>query len=115
MKRDGTAGGVTRLRGIMEKGRTALTALFLRQQFGQEDTLRREFGRKTALSTMRIRPLTGNPPRPFSPFGSGVQTPSPVHAGFPQKGVPAIVELKKKDSSDFLMGKRAKKCHSRPL
>ena len=58
MKLDGTAGGVTRFRGIMEKGRTALTALFLRRQFGQEEALRREFGRKTAFFTTRIRHLT---------------------------------------------------------
>ena len=31
-----------------------------------------------------------NPPRPFSPFGSRVQTPSLVHDGFPRSAVPPV-------------------------
>src|SRR5947209_6381448 len=58
MKCNGTVDGVTRLCGITEKRRTALTALSLRRQLGREGALRRQFGRKMAFSTTRIRHLT---------------------------------------------------------
>ena len=55
-------GGI-RFREVQKSGEDGTDGTFLRHQFCQTEALRCQFGRKTALSTTALRPLTGRQPQ----------------------------------------------------